>query len=240
MDARRRRTGQRQLLVALVTGLFMLLPVAPVLAQSDHDGDGQGGADGVTLLAHGDDDDEDREKDRSGKDRSGKDSGEKDSGGDEMDEPGGGEGESDEHAESGESRDLVIDALAHLANDRPGHFEAIAEKIEDALEAPDKSGVDLTKVAEAEEALEAGDMVAVRALLQSSIAPITEPVVGDETGTTAMLDSLSGRTEWGGAAAALAALSAAAIVAGLLLAYRWRPRKSLEDLRESLTEGEPR
>lgn len=145
------------------------------------------------------------------------------------------------HGDEGEeSRVLVIDALAYLANEPAGYEDHVADKVGDALEAPDTEGVDLTKLEAAQQALDAGDMAAVRRLLQDSVQPLTGPVTGEETGTTTMLDPLSGHTNWGGSGAVLASLSAVAVLTGLLLGYRWRRRESLRDLRAQITGGSAR
>ncbi|WP_433249524.1 hypothetical protein ACQPYK_02525 [Streptosporangium sp. CA-135522] len=60
----------------------------------------------------------------------------------------------DEPDESDESHDLVLQAISFVLN-TPENREAIAERIEDALEAPDKSGTDLAKVEAAGQALRA-------------------------------------------------------------------------------------
>jgi hypothetical protein len=142
--------------------------------------------------------------------------------------------------DSDQSRVLVLDALAYLANKPDGYEDNVADKVNDALEAPDTEGVDLTKVDAAKQALDAGDLATVRTQLQDSIEPLTGPVTGEETGTTTMLDPMAGHTDWGVAGVVLAVLSAAALLAGLLLGYRWRRRESLRDLRARITEGSAR
>src|SRR5262245_50600445 len=48
--------------------------------------------------------------------------------------------------ESNSAQVLVVDALAYLANQPDGYMDHVADKINDALEAPDTDGVDLAKV----------------------------------------------------------------------------------------------
>lgn len=169
------------------------------------------------------------------------------------------------------SRALVLQALAYLANQPDGYAEAVADKVADALEAPDKEGVDLAKVEAAKAALNgygetSGDsglvsdeigethtedviasegemepldtavLLEIRTLLQESVEPLTGPVTGSETGTTTMLDPMSGKTNWDGTSVVFAVLSVAAVLGGLLLARRWRSESSLRAIRAQLTE----
>lgn len=50
-----------------------------------------------------------------------------------------------------------------------------------------------------------------------------------------MLDPLKGSTNWGDSSWLLAGASALAVLAGLLLARRWRPPESLLEIRSHLT-----
>lgn len=136
-----------------------------------------------------------------------------------------GEGDSDQ------SRVLVLDALTYLANKPTGYMDEVTDKVGDALEAPDTAGVNLTKVKAAQRALKRNDMMQVRSLLQASLAPMTGPVTGEDPGTTTMPDPLTVHTSWAGSATVLAGVSAAAVLAGLVLAWRWRPSLSVRQLR---------
>ena len=142
-----------------------------------------------------------------------------------------GEGDSDQ------SLVLVRQAIAFLVN-KPGDSADVEDKINDALEAPDKAGVNLTVVKQAMDALDAGDMVKVRQLLQSSIgarpyAGTTDPVqigkvppalTGADTGTLAALDPLPGRGGLNGGDWVLLAISVVVGLVGVALSVRLRPQ----------------
>jgi hypothetical protein len=133
--------------------------------------------------------------------------------------------------DSDQARVLVLDALAYLANQPDGYVDDVTDKVGDALEAPDTEGVDLAKVRAAQASLESGDLTQVRADLQDSVEPLTERVTGEEPGTTTMLDPLPGRDGWTGGDTVLVVLSVLVLLAGVVLAIRWRPEESLHDLR---------
>ena len=139
--------------------------------------------------------------------------------------------------DSEQSRVLVLDALTYMANRPAGYMDAVTDKVGDALEAPDTTGVNLAKVESARQALERNDMMQTRALLQASLAPMAGPVTGEDPGTTTMLDPLTVHTTWAGSEAVLAALSLGAALTGLVLARRWRPDVSLRALRTRSHEG---
>ena len=139
--------------------------------------------------------------------------------------------------DSEQSRVLVLDALTYLANKPAGYMDEVTDKVGDALEAPDTAGVNLAKVEAAQQALEHNDMMQTRALLQASLAPMAGPVTGEDPGTTTMLDPLTVHSTWAGSEPALAALSLAAVLIGLVLARRWRPDISLRALRTHSHEG---
>lgn len=138
--------------------------------------------------------------------------------------------------DSAQSRVLVVDALSYLANRPSDYMDMAMDKIGDALEAPDRAGVDLAKVTAAQRAMDAGDMMRTRALLEASLKPLTRPVVGMDTGTVSMPDPMSGHTDWSSVAAVYAGLSALLMLIGLVLAVRWRPRESIKQLRTRLNE----
>jgi hypothetical protein len=141
-----------------------------------------------------------------------------------------GEGDSDE------SLVLVRQAIAYIVN-KPGDDADVEDKINDALEAPMKDGVDLSLVSRAKQALMDGDMRKVRNLLQAAIGarPYTgtnDPVqighvppalTGEDTGTLAALDALPGRHGLDGGDWALLIISLVVGAAGLALAIRLRP-----------------
>lgn len=138
--------------------------------------------------------------------------------------------------DSDQSRVLVVDALSYLANKPSDYMDMAIDKIGDALDAPDKSGVDLAKVAAAQKAMDAEDMMQTRALLESSLKPQAAPVVGMDPGTTRMPDPMSGHTNWAGVGAVYAGLSGLVLLIGLVLAMRWRPGESIEQLRTRLNQ----
>jgi hypothetical protein len=139
--------------------------------------------------------------------------------------------------ESDESLMLVRQAIAYLVN-KPGDMEHVEDKINDALEAPHKEGVNLVLVKQAKDALDAGDMAQVRQLLEKSIGArpytgsqdpvqigkVPPPLTGEDTGTLAALDPMPGRHgltagDWG-------AIVAAVLIAliGIALSFRLRPK----------------
>ncbi len=143
--------------------------------------------------------------------------------------------------ESQQASVLVEQAIALIAN-KAGD-ERVAERIRDALAAPDKNRVDLAKVSEAREVIERpgeepGAESQARALLLDSIggklpsAPQGgRPATGAETGTSIILDELrpaAGIRDRGDVAVLILAL--AAILAGTYLARRRRPAHTLHQL----------
>lgn len=140
--------------------------------------------------------------------------------------------------ESEEGYLLIQQALAHLAHDT-GHegMELATEKVDDALEAEDQEGVDVSEVEDALAALEAGDADAARDLLQGSIEEAVEhlpPAIGDETGTTVVAPETSGGARIDGQGAGFLVASVAALLLGVWLALRFRPRDTVRELRRSL------
>lgn len=161
----------------------------------------------------------------------------------------------DEPGESDESRVLVQQAIALIVNTPDDHM-AIAERIDDALEAPHAEGVDLATVEKAKDALAAGDLALTRSLLQTAIGagPYVgegvppkvgetsgepgKPAVGAETGTSVVLDEFDPAGDLDGGDLTLLGLSVLAIVAGLLLVWRFRPEDTVRQLRRrSRAEG---
>lgn len=105
--------------------------------------------------------------------------------------------------ESDKAGDLVRQAIAHIVHD-PNDTMAAAEKIDDALNAPNKDGVDIDLVVQAQQALTRGDAHQARALLERSIGarshldrsdplPISQVgplATGAETGIDVVTDPL--------------------------------------------------
>ncbi|TQK45146.1 hypothetical protein FBY35_6690 [Streptomyces sp. SLBN-118] len=144
--------------------------------------------------------------------------------------------------ESDEAAVLVEQAIALIAND--AGESRVAERIEDALMAPHKEGVDLKLVNDALKAVERpgaeeAALRETRKLLLASLggklpsAPKAgQLVTGTETGTSVVLDEFRpARGVADAADAALFALSLVAIAAGLWLSVRLRPRHSIRELR---------
>ncbi|MFI2372173.1 hypothetical protein [Streptomyces sp. NPDC018833] len=153
--------------------------------------------------------------------------------------------------ESDEAAVLVEQAIALIANEA-GEAH-VAERIEDALQAPHKEGVDLALVRRALEVVErTGEDEAAaretrRLLLESVGGKLASApqggrfATGTETGTSVVLDEF--RPERGitdGGDAALVALACAAVVGGAWLSVRLRPRHSIHELERRSAEEEGR
>ena len=167
--------------------------------------------------------------------------------------------------ETEEARLLVLQSVALIANEAP--VEAVIERIEDALQAPDPSGTDLPAVERALELVEQSARDDDPAGLQEARAILVDAIdvrfatgygeipgpdevgegeapyaTGAETGTTAVLDEL--RPAWGisdRGDLVLLVLSVLAIGVGLYLAHRWRPHDSIRQLRRAQAgTGDPR
>jgi Tfp pilus assembly protein PilF len=139
--------------------------------------------------------------------------------------------------DSNQSRILVLDALSYLANQSPHYADEAMDKVKDALMAKDQSGVNMGPLTMAKQAMDAGQMMQARVFLQRSLQPMMGQVMGDEPGTTMMLDPLKGSTNGGGSRGLLVGASALAVLAGLVLASLWRPPESLLKLRSHMTGG---
>jgi hypothetical protein len=161
-------------------------------------------------------------------------------------------------AHEGEQAKAAIDdvrqAIAYIVN-QPGNMDAIADKVNDALDSDDKDGVNMDLVSQAKAALEGNDMMQARLLLQASIGAVPDlsgtdvrPIlhlapnaghvplaVGDETGTNVVYDPLPGRRHLTGTDVVLLSIAAVLALAGLFLAWRWRPHDSIRALRRRLT-----
>lgn len=154
---------------------------------------------------------------------------------------------------------LVLQSVALIANGAP--VDAVAERIEDALAAPDPSGTDLDTVEQALSLVQPGATAAeldqARQLLDSAIGirfasgygNVPGPggvgrdespyATGDQTGTTAVLDELKpARGVSDGGDVVLLALAVLAMTAGLVLAHRWRPPDTIGQLRHRMTRPE--
>jgi len=140
--------------------------------------------------------------------------------------------------ESQEGYVLVQQALGHLAHDTsPAGIEFAMEKVDDALATEDQEGVAVARVERAQRALEDGRVEQARALLQGSIAEalsMQAPAVGDQTGTKLVLPALPGRKDLTGRDWGFLTISLIVFVAGAGLAFRFRPRDTVGDLRRRL------
>ena len=151
-----------------------------------------------------------------------------------------------------QSNMLVLQSISLIANRAP--TDQVAEKIQDALNAPDKSGTDEAKVRQAQSLAREGatttELAQARDLLTAAIdirvasgyGQVPEPgkvssdtppyATGAETGTTVVLDELEPRrgvSDWGDAV--LTVLAGLAIVLGIVLERRWRPHETIRQLR---------
>ena len=136
------------------------------------------------------------------------------------------------------SYQLVQQALGYLADDPgKGGLAGAMEKINDALTTQDQEGVDVTRLKQAEGALDAGQIEQGRALLQESITEALStqrPAVGAETGTTRVLGALpapAGLTvrDWW-----FLAVSVVLLLTGTALTVKYRPRENVHRLRDLL------
>lgn len=153
-----------------------------------------------------------------------------------------------EGEESERASDLVQQSIALIAN--RGGVPRVLEKIEDAVNASDPTGVDLAKVEQAlaiVQGLDVGtDEVAAfaearRLLVESTPQLATEPAdltEGLETGTTTVLDALEpARGVRGGGDVTLLLLSLAAVGVGVWMSVRLRPKHTIRQLRHLSVTG---
>lgn len=161
--------------------------------------------------------------------------------------------------ETEEANLLVLQSVALIANGAP--VDAVTERIEDALAAPDPSGTDLDKVEDALSLVQQGaapaDLEEARQILVSAIdirfasgyGQVPGPrelghdespyASGGETGTTAVVDELKpARGVSDGGDVVLLVLAVLAVAAGLVLAHRWRPHDTIRQLRHRTTRPE--
>ena len=158
--------------------------------------------------------------------------------------------------ESEVSAVLVLQAISVMANG--GTAEAAAEKLNDALEAPDQQGTDLVKVEQALALVEGSvassdsgtDLSRAREILVSAIAAraatgygeMPEPgVVGEDmspyasgadTGTIDVLDRFEpARGVHDGGDVVLLVLAVLMVATGLVLSHTWRPHDTIHELR---------
>lgn len=130
---------------------------------------------------------------------------------------------------------LVQQALGHLAHDTSHEGIAAAmEKVDDALATEDQDGVDVAAVEMAMSALEEDQVDTARTLLQGSIKEALSelpPATGEETGTTLIVPALPGWDGLTGSDWSFIAASVICLLAGALLAYRFRPADTVGELR---------
>lgn len=141
--------------------------------------------------------------------------------------------------ESQEGYLLVQQALGHLAHDTtPTGIDLALEKVDDALAAPDQDGVAVADVTRAKSALEQGSVAQARTLLEGSItAALSElgPATGEDTATTVVPSELLGRTGLTGRDWLFLGGSLVLLLAGVALAFWFRPHDSVRELRQRLT-----
>lgn len=130
---------------------------------------------------------------------------------------------------------LVLQAIGIIVN-KPGDMDTIGDKVDDALKAPHKEGVNLTRVQAAKDVLDNGNMDQARTLLQQSLQ-VGGPMqaTGEETGTTVVHDPLNPRGHLATGDWILLAISVLATLLGAWLAVRYRPPQSVRVLRRQLT-----
>jgi len=140
--------------------------------------------------------------------------------------------------EAAEGYLLVQQALGHLAHDTSSvGIDLAMEKVDDALSTEDQEGMDVAGVEAGMRALEAGQVEQARALLQDSIQDALAdqpPATGYDTGTTAVVSAMPGRGGLNGEDLGWLVGSFLLVGLGLVLAYRFRPRDSVRDLRGRL------
>lgn len=149
--------------------------------------------------------------------------------------------------------DSVRQAIAYIVN-TPDDMDVIVDKVADATEAEDQEGVDVALVEQARAALERDDMVDARVFLLRAIGarldlsgtdvhPILqvpadsttlELATGEQTGTIAAVDPLSGRGDVTGTDLVLLGIAVVLAAAGAFLALRWRPADTVRRLRRRL------
>jgi hypothetical protein len=145
------------------------------------------------------------------------------------------------HEGDGESTvgyQLVQQALGHLSHDTSQlGIELAMEKVDDALATTDQAGMDVAEVEQGRAALDAGEVVTGRILLQQSIAEAVSrlaPATGDETGTSVVLTPLPGRGALTAMDRTVLAASALLLLAGIALAVKYRPHDSVRVLQRRL------
>jgi len=119
----------------------------------------------------------------------------------------------------------------------PASVVRVSASLDDALRTKDQEGVDVAQVKQAKVELEADRAAPARALLQKSITVAVSklaPATGEMTGTTLVLTPLRGRggltgQDWGFGIASLLM-----VLAGTVLALRFRPADNLKQLRRQL------
>lgn len=156
------------------------------------------------------------------------------------------------------ARESVLQAIAYVVN-TPNNMDMIGDKLKDAQESQDKSGVDLAEVRQAEQAFGKGDMRRVRLLLEESIgaradltgmdvrhvlqvAPGSSTIslaTGEQAGTEIVTDELTGRGAWTTVDSTVLVLAVVIAAAGALLAWRFRPAHSVHALRQRAAQAGP-
>jgi len=141
------------------------------------------------------------------------------------------------------STNLVKQGIAYIINE-PDHPDSALDKMKDALDSTDTSGVFLDYVKQAQVAEKAGDIHKARALLEASIgakphisgvdpAPIgqltVQPAVGAEAGSAVVIDPLMMSADFTAGNIALLAASLIAIVLGAWMAFRMRTGRRREE-----------
>jgi hypothetical protein len=155
--------------------------------------------------------------------------------------------------------DAVRQAIAYIVNE-PGNMEMITDKVGDAIESQDQTGVDVALVKQAQAAVARNNMTAARVLLERAIGAASDltgtdvqPILqvpagqsaaplatGEQTGTNVVSNPMPGRAGLTGADWALLGVAGLLAAIGAALARRWRPADSLRQLRERAVKAEAR
>lgn len=133
---------------------------------------------------------------------------------------------------------LVQQALGLLAKSTSAESVHLAmAKVDAALAAEDHDGVAVTEVKQAKRALEAGRIEPARVLLQHSIKVALSELgsaTGEQTGTTVVTSELPGRKGLTGGDWVLLAGCMVVVLAGIGLAFRFRPHDTVGELHRRL------
>jgi hypothetical protein len=141
--------------------------------------------------------------------------------------------------EEGTEASLFVQQAIALIVNTPDDLDAIGDKINDAIEAPDQHGVDVSLVEQARTALEAEDIRLARSLLEQSIGARSQldssdppgidehleeagETEGEESPLEPFLDPLDTGRDLGGGDWFVIGFAAALVLAGAVITTRLR------------------